>query len=233
MALADFYKYQTDDGVEVFTNTPTNSGAVKIIREEGPGRNGTTPARRKPATRKILHNTAVPPTTRELPENALLQLPVSGTITSQYGWRHDPIDGNLRHHNGVDIAVASGTAVKSIAPGMVTFSGMRGGYGNLVVIEHNNGMVSLYGHNSLVLVTSGEYVDASKTIALSGSTGRSTGPHLHFELWKDGSNLTQAYVQNRNGGLGAVELASSRVQRDEIRRFVEENGTMVFTNLPQ
>ena len=116
---------------------------------------------------------------------------------------------------------------------MVTFSGMRGGYGNLVVIEHNNGMVSLYGHNSLVLVTSGEYVDASKTIALSGSTGRSTGPHLHFELWKDGSNLTQAYVQNRNGGLGAVELASSRVQRDEIRRFVEENGTMVFTNLPQ
>lgn len=231
-ANADFYKYRTEDGVEVFTNTPTTSDAKKIIREDSP-RQVASPTRKKATAYKTAHSVQNQANTRLDQEDALLRLPVSGTISSQYGWRHDPIDGNLRHHNGVDIAVPTGTPVKSIAPGRVSFSGMRGGYGNLVIIEHDNGMVSLYGHNSLVLVTVGENVDAHKTIALSGSTGRSTGPHLHFELWKNGDNLTQAYVQSRSGNFTDAEVASSRVQHDEIRRFVEKNGTLVFTNLPQ
>lgn len=231
-ADADFYKYQAVDGVEVFTNTPTTSDAVKIIREDSP-RRVAAPARKKAATHKSAHSAQNQASTKQDQEDALLRLPVSGTISSNYGWRHDPIDGNLKHHSGVDIAVRSGTPVKSIAPGRVSFSGTRGGYGNLVIIEHDNGMVSLYGHNSLILVTVGENVDAHKTIALSGSTGRSTGPHLHFELWKNGDNLTQAYVQSRSGNFTDADVASSRVQHDEIRRFVEKNGTLVFTNLPQ
>lgn len=231
-ADADFYKYRTEDGVEVFTNTPTTSDAKKIIREDSP-RQVAPPARKKPTANKTAHSSQNQANTRLDQEDALLHLPVSGTISSHYGWRHDPIDGNLRHHNGVDIAVPTGTPVKSIAPGRVSFSGTRGGYGNLVIIEHDNGMVSIYGHNSLILVTAGETVDAHKTIALSGSTGRSTGPHLHFELWKNGDNLTRAYVQSRSGNFTGAEVAYSRVQHDEIRRFVEKNGTLVFTNLPQ
>ena len=230
-AGADFYKYRAEDGVEVFTNRPTSSDAVKILREEAPLQ-AASPYRKKPATRKTAKMDRDQTDTGKEREDELLRLPVSGTITSRYGWRHDPIDGSLRHHNGVDIAVPAGTPVRSIAPGRVAFSGQRGGYGNLVVIEHDNGMVSLYGHNSLLLVTAGETVDAHKTIALSGSTGRSTGPHLHFELWKKGDNLTRTYMQDRIGIRSDTD-AASRVQHDEIRRFVEKNGTLVFTNLPQ
>lgn len=226
-ADADFYRFQAEDGVEVFTNTPTNSSAVKIMKEDVP---------RKPALKKLLVKRAIleerkPVTENE--DNRQLQIPLTGTISSNYGWRHDPIDGNLKHHNGVDIAVATGTSVRAIAPGRVTFSGNRGGYGNLVIIEHDGGMISLYGHNSLLLVATGQMVDAQTTIALSGSTGRSTGPHLHFELWKNNMNLTQAYVEDRRGSFKYSTVAANRIQHQEIRRFVEENGTIVFTNLPQ
>lgn len=94
-------------------------------------------------------------------------------------------------------------------------------------------MTSLYGHNSLLLVATGEQVDAQTTIALSGSTGRSTGPHLHFELWKHGTNLTQAYVEDRQGSFKNATIVANRIQHAEIRRFVEKNGTIVFTNLSQ
>ena len=102
-------------------------------------------------------------------------LPVNGIITSNYGWRHDPIDGGIRHHNGVDIAVPVGTSVKAIAAGRVIQSAWRGGYGNLVSIDHGDGTVSLYGHNAQLLVAVGEQVQAGQAVALSGSTGRSTG----------------------------------------------------------
>ncbi|WP_243371307.1 M23 family metallopeptidase [Geotalea sp. SG265] len=229
-AHADFYRLQTDDGVEVFTNTPTTVGAVKIMKEEAPGR---PPQRKKVPLKKAVLETTKPTAHEEENQQQQLDLPLTGRISSNYGWRHDPIDGNLRHHSGVDIAVVSGTPVKAIAPGTVTFSGNRGGYGNLIIIEHEGGMTSLYGHNSVLLVSEGETVDASKIIALSGSTGRSTGPHLHFELWKNGTNLTQAYIEDRQGSFKNAAMAASRIRHDEIKRFVEKNGTIVFTNLPQ
>lgn len=232
-AHADFYRYQTEDGAEAFTNTPTTRDAVKILREENPPRSSAASPRKKQSVNKAARTVLKKPFPGQNQEDALLAFPVAGAISSQYGWRHDPIDGNLRHHNGVDIAVPAGTAVKSVASGRVSFSGSRGGYGNLVIIEHYNGMVSLYGHNSLVLVAAGEEVDALKIIALSGSTGRSTGPHLHFELWKDNINLTQEYVQNRAGNITVAGDTLRLDHRDEIRRSVEENGTLVFTNLPQ
>lgn len=228
-AHADFYRFETEDGVEVFTNTPTNSGAVKIMKEDAPARSFQ---KKKVTLKKALQENPSAPLSNG-GDSLKMDIPLTGRISSSYGWRHDPIDGNLKHHSGVDIAVISGTPVKAIAPGTVTYSGNRGGYGNLVIIEHEGGMTSLYGHNSLLLVSKGEMVDAGKIIALSGSTGRSTGPHLHFELWKNGLNLTQAYMEDRQGSFSNATMATSRIQHMEIRRFVEKNGTIVFTNLPQ
>jgi len=118
--------------------------------------------------------------------NGELKLPVSGKISSKYGLRHDPINGRLRQHNGIDIAVPEKTPVMPAAPGKVVFSGFSSGYGNYVVVEHENGLASIYGHNSVNLVKIGDAVDAHTVIALSGSTGKSTGPHLHFEVRKGG-----------------------------------------------
>lgn len=121
-----------------------------------------------------------------------LRLPVRGRITSRFGLRHDPIDGKLRHHNGIDIALPEGTPVCPIASGKVVFSGFSSGYGNCVIIEHDNGLTSLYAHNSVNLVKTGDVVDKNKIIALSGSTGKSTGPHLHFEVRKNGTAIDPA-----------------------------------------
>ena len=118
--------------------------------------------------------------------------PVKGKVSSQYGLRHDPIDGKVRHHNGIDIAVPEGSSVTSAESGKVVFSGYSSGYGNCIIMEHENGLTSLYAHNSLNLVKAGDIVDKGKTIALSGSTGRSTGPHLHFEVRKDGAPVDPA-----------------------------------------
>ncbi|BCB96427.1 peptidase M23 [Dissulfurispira thermophila] len=115
-----------------------------------------------------------------------LNLPVHGRVTSGYGLRYDPIDGRLRHHNGVDIAIPEGSPVKAAQAGRVVFSGKLSGYGNAVIVDHGNGMTSLYAHNSLNLVKPGDVVDKNSILALSGSSGRSTGPHLHFEVRKDG-----------------------------------------------
>jgi murein DD-endopeptidase MepM/ murein hydrolase activator NlpD len=115
-----------------------------------------------------------------------LRFPAEGKITSRYGLRYDPIDGRLKHHNGVDIAMPEGSPIRSVAAGRVVFSGFSSGYGKTVIVEHENGLTSLYAHNSINLVKVGDVVDERKVIALSGSTGRSTGPHLHFELRKNG-----------------------------------------------
>ncbi|WP_353683448.1 M23 family metallopeptidase [Thermodesulfovibrio sp. 3907-1M] len=130
-----------------------------------------------------------PPSEKQEPQNNLsnkLSLPVSGRITSSFGLRIDPIDGKLRHHNGVDIAVPEGTPVKPVLSGKVVYSGWMGGYGNCVIVEHENGIQTVYAHNSKNLVKTGDVVTSQSIIALSGSTGRTTGPHLHFEVRKDG-----------------------------------------------
>ncbi len=115
---------------------------------------------------------------------AARSLPVDGgTITSGIGWRLDPFgSGRMIYHRGIDIAVPEGTAVYPVQKGTVYFAGPYKGYGNLVAVNHGNGQMTLYGHNSLVKVTAGDRVDSSTVIALAGSTGRSTGPHVHFEL---------------------------------------------------
>ncbi|MFN2268231.1 MAG: peptidoglycan DD-metalloendopeptidase family protein [Desulfonatronovibrio sp.] len=111
-----------------------------------------------------------------------LHWPVSGTVSSDFGWRDDPFTGKQAWHAGLDFAVAEGTPVEACWPGKVIFSGSEGGFGNKVVVEHPGGWKSVYAHNSENLVREGDEVIPGQKIALSGNTGRSTGPHLHFEL---------------------------------------------------
>lgn len=118
---------------------------------------------------------------------APLKAPVKGKLSSYFGLRHDPFTGEMKFHHGVDIAARKGSPVFPAAPGKVVFSGERKGYGNVVEVLHDNGMVTRYGHNQENLVKQGDTVKPSEPIAYVGSTGRSTGPHLHFEVLKDGS----------------------------------------------
>lgn len=124
--------------------------------------------------------------TKRLPEDNLLAafLPEGkGIVTSRFGTRWG------RHHDGIDAGVPVGTPVYAIMPGTVTYSGWKSGYGKIVIIDHGNGYETYYAHNSKLLVKKGDKVTKRQKIALSGNTGRSTGPHVHFEIHKDGKLL--------------------------------------------
>jgi murein DD-endopeptidase MepM/ murein hydrolase activator NlpD len=110
-----------------------------------------------------------------------LSWPVSGPVTSGFGSRWG------RMHEGIDIAVGEGTPVHAAASGTVIYAGWLEGYGNLVVIDHGNGLSTAYGHNSSLASSLGQSVAAGQVIAYSGSTGHSTGPHVHFEVRLNGS----------------------------------------------
>ena len=106
--------------------------------------------------------------------------PVNGRITSNFGWRAHPIKKTRLFHNGLDIAVPSGTRVKAAAGGKVVHSGWMNGFGYTVIIDHGRGIETLYAHNSKISVAKGSMVNKGQVVALSGNTGLSTGPHLHF-----------------------------------------------------
>ena len=108
--------------------------------------------------------------------------PVPGAITGGFGNRVHPILGTVRVHTGVDMSAAEGTPIKAGAAGVVAWAGPRGGYGNAVIIDHGNQFATLYGHASAVKVSVGQTVKAGQVVALAGSTGMATGPHLHFEV---------------------------------------------------
>ncbi len=114
---------------------------------------------------------------------------LDGYISSYFGGRQDPFDGSDSVHRGVDFAGAMGSQVMSVAAGVVTRSEPASGYGNLVEINHGNGYVTRYGHNQRLLVKAGDTVSRGTPIALMGSTGRSTGPHVHFEVLRNGQHL--------------------------------------------
>ena len=112
--------------------------------------------------------------------------PVSGEITSPYGYRVHPIWGTTIYHSGIDIGVDEGTPVHAADGGVVVWSGWMGGYGYAVVIDHGNGLSTLYGHNSELAVDEGQSVAKGQVISYAGSTGNSTGPHVHFEVRANG-----------------------------------------------
>jgi murein DD-endopeptidase MepM/ murein hydrolase activator NlpD len=105
-----------------------------------------------------------------------LAWPVAGSITSRYGHRSG------RNHDGIDIAAKEGAPVQAAADGEVLFAANKGGYGNLILVRHANGLITVYAHNQANLVRPGQRVRAGQTIAKVGKTGRATGPHLHFEV---------------------------------------------------
>jgi murein DD-endopeptidase MepM/ murein hydrolase activator NlpD len=113
----------------------------------------------------------------------------SGWVSSLYGMRTNPISGRREAHEGMDFAGRPGTKILSVADGVVTWAGRRGGYGNLVEISHGDGYVTRYAHNKENLVSVGERVAKGQPIALMGSTGRSTGTHVHFEVLHDGKSV--------------------------------------------
>lgn len=115
--------------------------------------------------------------------------PSAGRLTSGFGNRKDPFRRGIRFHQGIDIANSSGTNIKAAGKGVVTFAGNRSGYGKVVIIDHGNEYSTLYGHNQKLLVNVGDRVEKGQVIAKMGSTGRSTGPHLHFEIHKNGNPI--------------------------------------------
>ena len=118
--------------------------------------------------------------------------PVTGIITSRYGANESIRDHT---HKGIDIGAPNGTDIKAAAKGIISYSGWMGGYGYLVIIDHENGIQTYYGHCSKLYVEVGNQVEAGDVIAAVGSTGYSTGNHLHFEIRKDGAQINpQRYV---------------------------------------
>ncbi|MCX6107819.1 MAG: M23 family metallopeptidase [Proteobacteria bacterium] len=110
-------------------------------------------------------------------------LPTDGYVSSGFGYRLSPFNGRRLHHNGIDFAVNYGTPVRATADGTVTSAGRHRFLGNLVTVDHGFGITTRYGHNSKVLVQIGDHVRRGDIIAKAGSTGHSTGPHLHYEVW--------------------------------------------------
>lgn len=126
----------------------------------------------------------------------VLRMPVNGWISSYYGWRVHPIFGTRRMHTGVDLAAIGGTPIYAAEAGTVIIAGVRGGYGNAVVIDHGGGLATLYAHQSRLTVSVGERVAAGERIGFVGCTGYCTGDHLHFEVHINGKHTNpMAYLR--------------------------------------
>ncbi len=119
----------------------------------------------------------------------LPSMPVDGMISSHFGLRKHPLYGDRRFHYGVDIAAPSGTAIYPIKMGRVVYSGQQAGYGNIVIVDHGEGLVSKYAHNMINLVKEGDEVDTDTIVARVGETGNTTGPHLHLEVSDHGVHI--------------------------------------------
>ena len=121
-----------------------------------------------------------------------------GWISSGFGYRTDPVTGRREFHGGVDFAGKAGLEIKAVAAGVVTWSGKRWGYGNMVEITHGNGLITRYAHNRANLVALGDRIGKNQPVAVLGSTGRSTGPHVHFEVARNGVTVNPWNFIQRN-----------------------------------
>lgn len=134
-----------------------------------------------------------------------MAMPAAGRISSGFGLRRHPVLGFSRMHKGLDIAAGYGSPIRAANDGTVAFAGRNGGYGNFVRLNHSGGMGSGYGHMSRIAVRSGQRVARGQVIGYVGSTGISTGPHLHYELYRNGvainpRSVSFSVVQALSGG---------------------------------
>lgn len=155
-------------------------GLADMIAKEMPAT--TNKAGQSPAPAAPSQGTSSQKQSPEPEIHALLPDITNPRISSGYGTRHDPFSGELKFHHGLDIPAPAGTNVHPVRPGTVLFSGQQRGYGNVVIIDHGDGFTSKYAHNQENLVQEGEKVDSASVIARVGSTGKSTGSHVHFEV---------------------------------------------------
>lgn len=173
---SDFYKGESI--VQTAGRYGQKEVTARIIRENGIESDRVILEEkviREPVTRIIATGTKPPPPRQG---TGTFAYPATGRITSGFGRRWG------RMHNGIDIGIPTGTPVKASDGGTVVFSGRQGNYGNLVILDHGEGFTTYYGHNSELLVSKGDKVHKGQTIAMSGNTGNTTGPHLHFEIRK-------------------------------------------------
>nr|WP_231118257.1 M23 family metallopeptidase [Lysobacter silvisoli] len=140
---------------------------------------------------------------RQLDMNAVpSRAPIANSyITSGFGGRADPFNGGSAFHKGIDFEADVGDPVLAVADGVVSYSGVRSGYGNVVEVDHGNGYVTRYAHNSRLLLKVGELVRAGQEVAKAGSTGRSTGAHVHFEVWENGRVVNPVKFLNQQSPL--------------------------------
>ena len=136
--------------------------------------------------------------------------PVAGRITSRFGMRRHPILGYKRMHSGVDFAARRGTPIHAVSDGVVTYSGRHGGHGNYVRLNHGSGLGTGYAHMSKIAVSSGTHVKAGQVIGYVGSTGLSTGPHLHFEVYRNGRKVNPLSVNF---------VVRDEIDKDELSAF--------------
>lgn len=150
-----------------------------------------------------------------MPQPTLRVLPVAGEVSSSFGRRTDPIEGDVRGHAGVDIAAPEGAPVRSAADGVVVRSGRAGGYGNLVVVDHGGGLQTRYGHLSRIDVEPGARVAAGATVGAVGQTGRATGSHLHFEVRQDG-RAVDPQITSRTGPATSPEQENGAIEKKRV-----------------
>ncbi len=150
-----------------------------------------------PSAVSVSRTAAVPPEFVEAAGNSRLSLEMTGRVSSNYGWRSDPIRGHAKFHGGIDLAAKYGTEVPAAAAGTVVAAGEQGSYGLTVVVQHPNGYESRYAHLSSLAVREGDTVGQGQQVGRVGSTGRSTGPHLHFEVTQAGRRVDpERFVRN-------------------------------------
>ena len=148
-----------------------------------------------------------------------LIMPVVGRITSTYGARRHPILGYTRMHAGVDFGAAYGSPIYAVGDGTVTIAGWHGGHGNYVRLEHGGGFGTGYGHMSRIAVSPGSRVRAGQVIGYVGSTGLSTGPHLHYELYKGGTTVNPLSVRfTVNNQVDQKELAAFKARLAALKQ---------------
>jgi murein DD-endopeptidase MepM/ murein hydrolase activator NlpD len=151
--------------------------------------------------------------------SAGMRMPVNGHLTSSFGERFHPILGYERFHAGVDLGAAAGTPIVAAADGRVVSAGWRGGYGQAVEIAHGAGLDTLYGHMSRIAASAGEAVHRGEVIGYVGSTGLSTGPHLHFEVTRNGRPVNPLTVKLASGP-GQLEGAKLVAFHNELRALL-------------